>query len=118
MIAGTEEDCWQACCHVASLLNFLGLQDASRKWWHCDQEAEAWAGSIVHTTGGAVKIMVSSENWEKTKAIVQWISEELSNPKGVDHKQLEKHRGSPVYVSCTYPAITPYLKGIHLSLDS
>jgi hypothetical protein len=65
-IAATVEDCWQACRYVASLLNFLGLQDASRKWRHCDQEAGAWSGSIVHTTGDTVKIMISNERWEKT----------------------------------------------------
>jgi len=34
------------------------------------------------------------------------------------HKTLEKQRGFLVYVARTYPSLVPYLKGIHLTLDS
>jgi hypothetical protein len=33
-------------------------------------------------------------------------------------KTLESYRGSLVYVQHTYPVITPYLKGFHLTIDS
>jgi hypothetical protein len=36
----------------------------------------------------------------------------------IDFKPLESYRGFLMYISRTYPAITPYLKGIHLTLDS
>jgi hypothetical protein len=36
----------------------------------------------------------------------------------IDHKTLESYRGFLVYISRTYPSITPYLKGIHRTLDS
>jgi hypothetical protein len=36
----------------------------------------------------------------------------------IDFKPLESYRGFLIYISRTYPAITPYLKGIHLTLDS
>jgi len=35
-----------------------------------------------------------------------------------DHKEMEKQRGFLVYVTRTYPALVPYLKAIHLMLDS
>jgi hypothetical protein len=35
-----------------------------------------------------------------------------------DHKEMEKQRGFLVYVTRTYPALVPYLKGIYLTLDS
>jgi len=34
------------------------------------------------------------------------------------HKTLEQQRGFFVYVARTYPSLVPYLKGIHLTLDS
>jgi hypothetical protein len=34
------------------------------------------------------------------------------------HKTAESFRGFLVYVAHTYTAMVPYLKGIHLSLDS
>ena len=36
----------------------------------------------------------------------------------MDFKNLERGRGFLVYLSRTYPSIVPYLKGIHLSIDS
>ena len=36
----------------------------------------------------------------------------------IDRKELEKIRGFLVYVSLTYKALVPYLKGIHLTLES
>jgi hypothetical protein len=34
------------------------------------------------------------------------------------HKEAELYRGFLVYMSRTYPAMVPYLKGIHLTIDS
>ena len=36
----------------------------------------------------------------------------------IEFKTLESYRGFLIYLVRTYPAINPYLKGIHLSLDS
>jgi hypothetical protein len=50
--------------------------------------------------------------------MLQWIQDHLSYTGGIEFKQLEKFRGVLVYISRTYPSFTPYLKGIHLTLDS
>jgi len=81
---------------ISSTLNWLGLQDASRKWRGPSQNPGAWAGSIVHTAGGDICLSVSQERWDKGHVI----------------------RGFLVYLMWAYPSITPYLKGIHLTLDS
>jgi hypothetical protein len=36
----------------------------------------------------------------------------------ISHKIAEKYQGFLVYVSRTYKAMVPYLKGLHLTLDS
>jgi hypothetical protein len=36
----------------------------------------------------------------------------------LNHKSLEQKRGFFVHLQWTYPSITPFLKGIHLTLDS
>ena len=41
----------------------------------------------------------------------------LSKNYGIDRKDLERRRRFLVYVSCTYPTMTPYIKGIHKILD-
>ena len=40
-----------------------------------------------------------------------------TNPNAIPFKSVESHRGYLVYVTRSYPATVPYLKGIHLTLD-
>ena len=52
----------------------------------------------------------------------KWLSEVMDIKKvedeGLDFKDLERERGFLVYLSRTYTSMVPYLKGIHLTLDS
>jgi hypothetical protein len=77
-----------------------------------------WAGPVVSTDQGLVKVSVSQECWVKAKNMIFWIRDSLRESDTIDHKMLESHRGFLIYISRTYLAITPYLKGIHLTLDS
>eukprot|EP00978_Attheya_sp_CCMP212_P016480 scaffold43205_cov34-Attheya_sp.AAC.2 len=114
-----EGSCWDACQVAVSKVTYLGLQSAPRKRRPPSQEGGAWAGSLVHTTRGMVVTLVSQEKWDKTRAKVRWIRDALGRKEGVDRKELERIRGFLVYVSRTYPnSIVPFLKGIHLLLDS
>ena len=42
----------------------------------------------------------------------------MNNNTALDHKTLRSDRGFLVYVTQAYPAMVPYLKGIHLSLET
>ncbi len=39
------------------------------------------------------------------------------DPDWLDRQQLTKIRGFLLYVACTYRHITPFLKGLHLTID-
>jgi hypothetical protein len=65
-----------------------------------------------------VEISVSQERWDKSKGMVLLIKDALKDDDTIDFKTLESYRGFLIYISRTYPSITPYLKGIHLTLDS
>jgi hypothetical protein len=81
---------------------------------------------------GQVCVKVTQERWDKTRKIVRDIWQEYSDRQtelpvevsgedsagGLNHKQLERRRGFLVYVAQAYPSLVPYLKGIHLTLDS
>jgi len=115
----SEEDCWVCSRAVASRYSYLGLQDASRKRRGPSQEAGPWAGSTVHTSNGRVTVTVTMDRWAKAKSMVRWLYDLVGPaPQPIPFKQLESHRGYLVYLSRTYPALVPYLKGIHLTLDS
>jgi hypothetical protein len=116
---GSLQDAWWASRVVASRLNWLGIEDAARKRRDPSQDPGPWAGSVVHiSTNGAISLTVTQERWEKTKRIILWIEEEMKGSDTIEFKTLERHRGFLIYVGRTYPVVIPYLKSIHLSLDS
>jgi hypothetical protein len=114
----SAEDCRLVSRRVASMINHLGLQDAARKRREPSLTPGAWAGSIVNTSDGYVSVAVSQERWDKAKSILLWIQSQLQEGGSIAFKPLESHRGFLIYLVRTYPAINPYLKGIHLTLDS
>lgn len=117
-IGGDLEEARSVSRRVASVLNFLGLQDAPRKRRDPSKTPGAWAGSILDTSGDVVSICVSQERWDKAKGIIQWMLSCIAESDKIDFKTLESHRGFLIYLVRTYPAMNPYLKGIHLTLDS
>jgi len=99
-------------------LNYLELQDAARKRRDPSQQPGPWAGSVVGIEEGVVYVIVTQECWDKAKMMVKWMCRDVESSDEVDFKILESYRGFLVYFSRTYPACVPYLKGIHLTLDS
>jgi hypothetical protein len=121
----SHDDVWLASTRVGKINAHLGTQDAARKRRAPSQEPGAWAGASVSTDATDVYKSLTEERWEKTKARLAWISAYYDGSRwGVpqrpllEHKELESIRGFLVYVARTYKALVPYLKGIHLTLDS
>jgi hypothetical protein len=119
----TELECWRASQRVSSVLASLGLQDAARKRRPPSQNAGAWAGSIVHTSGGEVAVLAPQDKWEKLRSQIEWLEAEHAKvergaSKGIPYDELERVRGFMVHMVRSYPALNPYLKGIHLTLCS
>lgn len=126
------EEAWQVLQRISSILGYLGIQDAARKRRPPTQRPGVWAGSMVYVDEANVGVYLSHDKWIKVKTYLSWIKEEcdrcqlqLSMPTfkkllnwGINHKELEKKHGYLVYASRTYPSMTPYLKGIHHTLDS
>lgn len=54
----------------------------------------------------------------KAQLMIQWIHDCAQNKQPLYHSTLESYRGFLMYISRTYPMVAPYLKGIHLVLDS
>ena len=116
--APTSPECWDGLHQVCSRLTWLGLQDAARKRNGPTQTPRAWAGSIVHTDGQAVTVLVSEEKWEKTKDWIVWVLAQVEKPEGLLYKELLSCRGFLIYVSRTYRPFKPYLRGLHKTIDS
>ncbi len=111
---------WLASHTLAAKQSYLGLQDASRKARPSSQQPGAWAGAIVHIVALlGVCVLTSVEKWAKMKAILnKWWEQlvDIAAPE-LSHKELLLDRGFLVYVTRTYPAMVPYLKGFHLTIE-
>ena len=108
--------CWAAASRFSKIMARLGIQDASRKRTEPSTTPGPWAGSVAHTQSG-VELLVSLAKWEKARLLVEELSV-LAKETMVDRKRLEQTRGYLIYVSRTYRWMVPYLKGLHLTIDS
>ena len=117
-LAPSLDEAWAAAHQTGSLMSFLGVQDASRKRRECSQTPGAWAGSVVRSMGGEVVILTSEEKWIKLKGLILEMWNMLQARGGVMvRKRLEEIRGFIQYVCQTYAWLTPYLMGLHLTID-
>jgi hypothetical protein len=120
-VTGPNKDLtWQASHALASKQSYLGIQDAARKAHPSSKTPRAWAGAIVHVLPElGVCVLTSAEKWAKMKGILEKWWDRVS--KGFDvkllHKELMSDRGFLIYVTRTYPAMIPYLKGFHLTIE-
>ena len=116
--ASNEVDAWEGAHQVCCRLSWLGLQDAPRKRRAASRTPGAWAGSVIHTEGDLVCVLVSDKKWLKTKKWIKWLKDNVDNEKGMDFRMLESCRGYLIYVSRTYLPMKPYLRGLHKTIDS
>ncbi len=65
-----------------------------------------------------IVVLTSQDKWDRTKAICRhWHRLLVEGQSELPFKQLESDRGFLVYIANAYPAMKPYLKGFHLSLE-
>lgn len=113
----TKSEAWLAGRRAASVTNWLGIQDAPRKRRDSRQDPGAWAGCVINTISG-VFALVSDDKWKKLKDQLNELDSMLSeNPTSLSRKRLEQIRGFLNYVVQTYKPMTPYLNGLHMTID-
>jgi hypothetical protein len=112
------ERAWAISRQVVSRLQYLGLQDAPRKWRPPVRTPGAWAGAVFKTTDTEVLQSVSQAKWDKAKAQIEELFCFFKTCRDPDlsYKRLEQIRGFLCHVAMTYSLVTPYLKGFHLTL--
>ena len=117
----SESLAWAASRRVASVVQYLGLQDAPRKRRAPSRTPGAWAGAMCSTDDmGNVLVTCSKEKWVKAKNIIERWHESVvvKQETSLNYKELESGVGFLVHLSSTFPMIFPYLKGIYHTLNS
>jgi len=116
--AGGRQNCWDVMHRVASYLGYLGIQVAARKTRPPSKQPGPWSGAMIVTEAEGVGVKATQDKWAKTRCLLQQTLTYIDSGKPICRKELESIRGTLVYLQRTYPAITPYVKGYHLTIDS
>ena len=111
-------ECWRAVRKFSSVLSWLGIQDAYRKRTEPLTTPGPWAGTVTSTKGEVVAT-VSGQKWAKTRDVIREMATMMEeDAEAMPRKRLEQIRGFLIYVGRTYRWMNPYLKGLHLTIDS
>ncbi|MFN9983413.1 MAG: hypothetical protein ACK53Y_26030, partial [bacterium] len=82
---------------TASILGYLGMQDASRKRELPSLRAGAWSGVVCHTDQDMVTVLCPQDKWTKAKHYVALLSEVQRDSNTFNHAGLESIRGFLIY---------------------
>ena len=119
----SKENCHAVRRQFAGRIQYLGMQDAPRKFRPPSQmSAGAWTGTVFKVGASLITKSVSQEKWEKGKRIVEdlarTVNESQDGRPQLDRKQLEKETGFMNHLAMTFETICPFLKGFYLTLNS
>lgn len=125
-IAATCELAWMLSRRIAAVLQYLGIQDASRKRRPPTRTPGAWAGAVIRTSSDNISVTVTEEKWQKARGLINNLIEQLhsdlQDPVSIfdvlSYKELEITRGFLVHLSMTYEVLVHHIKGFHLTLAS
>jgi hypothetical protein len=117
VIGNSLSTCRQAGHRFATGMCYLGIQVAARKVRPPSQQPGAWAGAVALVGPEGVGVTCLPEKWIKAQTIVADTLVEVRAGGLLHHKTLEQRRGFLNHIQRVFPAMTPFLKGFHLTLD-
>jgi hypothetical protein len=116
-VGSSKNQCWAAGHRVATYFSFLGLQVALRKYRAPMQHPSLWASTIAFSCEVRVGVTCPHDKWVKAKGLQRLLKQELLQGVGLAWKPLESMKGFFIHLMRTFLVITPYPKGMHLTLD-
>ena len=119
----SKENCHEVHRRFASRIQFLGMQDAPRKFRPPSQDkAGAWTGTIFRIDNEAITKSVAQDKWDKAQGIVSSLMKSCDSDKDgrpmLNRKDLERATGFMNHLAMTFEDVTPFLKGLYLTLNS
>ncbi|KAI2511896.1 hypothetical protein MHU86_2412 [Fragilaria crotonensis] len=123
IVGASKEHCHRVHRQFTSRMQYLGIQDAPRKFRPPSQDqAGAWTGTIFKITKHDITKSVSQEKWMKGKLIIEnlysLIREHPLERPLINRKELERQTGFLNHLTMTFDDMTPFLKGFYLTLNS
>ena len=116
--AGSSEEMWRAEYRVGSIWKYLGLQHTSRNRRIVGKDGGMWRGTKARIIDGPVYQLIGEGECTKTQIIIgKWL-QRVTSEEPLNYKELQSDRVFPNYVFDTYKSCRPFLKGMHITLDS
>jgi hypothetical protein len=107
IVGSSKERCHDVHRQFTSRIQYLGIQDAPRKFRPPSQDqAGAWTGTIFKVTKKVISKSVSQEKWNKGKTIVESLfrlvcDHPVKRPL-LNRKELERNTGFLNHLTMTY----------------
>jgi len=114
----SADECGHIMHTVSTRAAYLGIQVAARKTRPPTKNPGPWAGSVIVSDPNGVAVRATQEKWDKTQEQIRQTRAWVEEGQPLNRKTLESFRGLLVYLQRTYPAITPFVKGYHLTINS
>ena len=119
----SKENCHEVHRRFASRVQHLGMQDAPRKFRPPSQSsAGAWTGSIFRVGADQITVSVSQEKWDRGRGLVKDLlahfTAEVNCTPSLNRKELERSAGFLNHLAMTFEDLTPFMKGIYLTLNA
>ena len=74
---------------------------------------------MIGSENGVISVTVTQEKWMKTKSSIEELLGMLEEDENnLNHKRIERIHEYLSYVVWRFVSMKPYLKGLHLTLDS
>ena len=106
----SEVLCARTSRRIASIFNFLGIQDAARKRRFPSQAPGVWCGARTVAENDGLYTGTTQIKWDRGKSIIsEWLKEFLEKGE-LNRKDMLKGRGFLVHLSRTYPGMNPFFK--------
>ena len=118
----SKENCHEVHRRFASRVQYLaGMQDAPRKFRPPSQgKAGAWTGTIFKVTKD--QITKTQEKWDRGRAMIKDLLSQCKMAPNrrpqLPRKESEKSAGFLNHLAMTFDDITPFMKGIYLTLNA
>jgi hypothetical protein len=118
-IGSSEKECRVTGHRTSSVMNWHGIQDASRKSRPASQSPGAWSRGFVKANPVGFFQSMSQQKWDKFKGQIADVQLELQANNGtVDFIEFRKARGLWIYIGRTFSPLVAFFKGAHLTLES
>ena len=107
-IGGNNKECTRFMYRIATVVNYLGEQNVSRKIREVSQSLWMWTSVPMKTDNRITYLSTSVKKWMKDKVILEaWWSVYANDTQSLQpnfgHKDMQRKRGFLVHINVIYP---------------